>query len=256
MKTSGTGSPEDEHSGRTRVTPVFTWLREHGGSGWVMELLRLADGIQVPNSVGEVISLSVDPEREVLPSPQRLAWMIRNAHRLAPQDGRLWKEYQRRVIDNPGRDEALRRLDAGDPKGLSKELILEGSTHADCLIECTNAFVWIEGKRNDWLSPCIKWDVTRDQLARNVEAAWLLGGQAKKDFWLLICHEHELKHHEQELIDGYRAGTWKAGFPHLPPDTRSLFRKKIGTVKWQTIFIHWPALSEVMSQPTGVQDHE
>jgi hypothetical protein len=85
--------------------------------------------------------------------------MIRNAERLAPVDGRLWREYRRRVIDNPGRDEALGTLDAGDAKGLSKNLKLEGPTHADCLIECERAFVWIEGKRNDWLSPSIKWDV-------------------------------------------------------------------------------------------------
>jgi hypothetical protein len=145
-------------------------------------------------------------------------------------------------MDNSKRDEALQRLDIGDTTGLPKQLILEGSTHADCLIECTDAFVWIEGKRNDWLSPSIKWDVTRDQLARNLEAAWLLAQKANKDFWLLICHEHELKHHEQELIGGYRAGTWKAGFPHLSSDTRSLFRQKIGTVKWQTIFDRWPAI--------------
>ena len=80
-------------------------------------------------------------------------------------------------IDNAGKEEALRRLDDGDAKGLPKELKLEGSTHADCLIECQRAFVWIEGKRNDWLSPSTKWDVTRDQLARNLEAVWWLAGQ-------------------------------------------------------------------------------
>jgi len=249
MKSSRTAwAGMGQHSGRTRVTPVFTWLQAHGGSDWVTELLRLADGIQVTNSVGEVVKLSVESEpegngeQEVEPSPARLAWMIRNAHRLAPTDGRQWTRYRERVIDNPGRDEALRTLDAGDAKGLPKELKLEGSTHADCVIECERAFVWIEGKRNDWLSPSIKWDVTRDQLARNLEAVWQLAGQAKKDFWLLICHEHDLKHHEQELVDGYRAGTWKAGFPHLSEDTRLSFRQKIGTVRWQTIRRHWPAL--------------
>ena len=127
MKSSRTASAGvDQHSGRTRVTPVFTWLQAHGGSDWVTELLRLADGIQVTNSVGKVMSLCVGKEREVEPSPARLGWMIRNAHRLAPTDGRLWREYRRRVIDNPGRDEALRTLDAGDAKGLPKELKLEG----------------------------------------------------------------------------------------------------------------------------------
>jgi hypothetical protein len=243
--TAANVSDADQHSGRTRVTPVFTWLREHGGPDWVTELLRLADGIIVTGSVGDVLSLCVGEEREIPASPQRLAWMIRNAHRLAPTDGRLWREYRRRVIDNPDKDEALRKLDAGDASGLPKELKLEGSTHADCLIDCARAFIWIEGKRNDWLSPSIKWDVTRDQLARNVEAAWLLATEAKKDFWLLICHENELKHHEQELIDGYRAGTWKAGFPHLAAKTRSLFQQKIGTVTWQLILRRWPELAEV-----------
>jgi hypothetical protein len=218
------------------------WLQAHGGVGWAKELLRLADGIEVIESVGEVVSLSVGEERTVAPSAQRLAWMIRNAHKLAPADGRMWREYTRRVTDNPDKEEALRKLDAGDSKGIPAKLTLEGCTHADCIIECEKAFVWVEGKRNDWLSPNIKWDVTRDQLARNLEASWLLAGIAQKDFWVLICHEHELKHHEQELINGYRAGTWKAGFPHLSADTRAIFQKKIGTVTWQSIFDRWPAL--------------
>ena len=150
-----------------RVSPTFTWLRDHGGEDWVADLLRLADGITVNSNPGRLVSLEVGEgrEREVPPSPQRLAWMIRNAHRLAPVDGRRWQHYRRRVIDNPAREEALRRLDQGITAGIPKQLILEGPTHADCLIETEHAFVWIEGKRNDWLSPSIAWDVTRDQLA-------------------------------------------------------------------------------------------
>ena len=68
--------------------------------------------------------------------------------------------YQRRVIDNPRKDEVLRKLDSGHADGIPKTLKLEGSTRADCLIECERAFVWIEGKRDDWLSPSTKWDVT------------------------------------------------------------------------------------------------
>lgn len=234
---------QDQHSGRTRVSPVFGWLREHGGADWVTELLRLADGIELSDDVGRVIRLWVGKERTVGPSPERLAWMIRNAHKLAPADGRQWREYQRRVTDNPRKEEALRKLDAGHADGIPKELILEGSTHADCLIECEKAFVWIEGKRNDWLSPSTSWDVTRDQLARNLEALWQLASESQQDFWLLICHEHELKHHEQELIDGYRAGTWKAGFPHLQMDVRTIFQRKIGTVRWSTVFDHWHDLA-------------
>jgi hypothetical protein len=63
-------------------------------------------------------------------------------------------------------------------------LILEGPTSADWLIECERALIWIEGKRYDWLDPATTWDVARDQLARNVEAAWLLAQEQGKDYWV------------------------------------------------------------------------
>jgi hypothetical protein len=232
----------DEHSGRSRVTPAFTRLQANGGPAWAAELLRLADGIQAPADIGPIVSISIEKERTVPPGSERLAWMIRNAHLLSPVDGRRWREYRSRVIDNPRKEDALRKLDSGQTGGIDPKLKLEGPTHADCLIECTQAFVWIEGKRNDWLSPSIEWDVSRDQLARNLDAAWRLSKEEGKDFWLIICHERDLKHHERELVDGYRAGTWKAGFPHLTNEIRAQFMKKIGTLRWQQIFEHWPDL--------------
>ena len=74
-------------------------------------------------------------------------------------------------------------------------------------MECEHAFIWIEGKRFDWLSPSTTWDVSRDQLARNIEAVWTLASKAGKDYRLLICHEFDFKHHEMALLDGYRNGT-------------------------------------------------
>lgn len=233
----------DEHSGRTRVTPVFTWLRDNGGAEWVTELLGMSDGINAPLNTGRLIALQVGKEREVGPSALRISWMIRNAHRLAPMDGRNWRQNQQRVILNPDRDEVLRRLDAGVTHGVPSKLVLEGRTHADCVIETESAIVWIEGKRNDWLSSGTKWDLSRDQLARNLEAAWMLASAAGKNWWLLICHEHDLKHHEEHLIRGYRQGTWSAGLPHLPKRIREGFRDKIGTIRWQCIFDRWPAMA-------------
>lgn len=157
---------QDQHSGRTRVTPTFAWLRDHSGQDWVTEFLRLADGITAPADAGRLVSLCVGKEREVPANPVRLAWMIRNAAKLAPLDGRQWREYQLRVIDNPKTEAALAKLDAGVTTGIPRELILEGRTHADALIETEHSVVWIEGKRNDWLSPATTWDITRDQLAR------------------------------------------------------------------------------------------
>jgi hypothetical protein len=119
-------------------------------------------------------------------------------------------------------------------------MILEGATYADCLIETERAVVWIEGKRNDWLSPATRWDVSRDQLARNLEAAWIVATGKGKDWWLVICHEDQLKHHEEHLIDGYRRGVWSAGLPHLSEEVRMQFCTKIGTLRWSRIFDQWP----------------
>ncbi len=232
---------DDENSRRTRILPAFGWLRANAGENWATELLQLAEGITPSRDAGRVLSLECEAERAVKPSSVRLAWMIRNAHRLAPVNGRLWQEYQNRVIRNPAKEKALKRLDEGITAGIPAKLILEGATHADCLIECEHAVLWIEGKRNDWLAPAIKWDITRDQLARNLEAAWMLGSALQKDFWLVICHENDLKHHEERLIEGYRAGTWTAGLPHLQTSVREIFRTKIGTLRWETLFGRWPS---------------
>ena len=122
------------------------------------------------------------------------------------------------------------------------ELILEGPTSADCLIECERAFIWIEGKRFDWIDPAITWDVSRDQLARNVEAVWTLAKQAWKEYRLLICHEFPLKHHEVALLEGYRAGTWSAGMPHISAQDRRQFQERIGTLTWNEITRAWPEM--------------
>ena len=119
---------------------------------------------------------------------------------------------------------------------------LEGPTQADdCLIECANALIWIEGKRFDWLDPSTKWDVTRDQIARNIDALASRAGAAGKDYRLLICHEQPLKHHEKLLLAGYRSGTWPGGLPHGIDDTTpGFFAARIGTLTWSAIVRRWP----------------
>jgi len=234
----------DENSRRTRVKPTFSWLKDHAQHDWPARLLKLVDGLGVRAEPGGIIpdGLHFEPERRVSPSPRRLAWLVRNAERLSPRDGRNWRQYQRRVIKHPGRADALVKLDADDSHGIDRRLILEGKTCADCLIECEKSVIWIEGKRNDWLDYSTTWDVTRDQLARNLEAAWLYADG--KEFCLVICHEHPLKHHEQLLIDGYRHGTWAGGWPHLNADERKLLGSRIGTVTWSRLTTEWPDLKK------------
>ncbi len=232
-----------ESSKRTRVEPIFGWLRTHGGPDWPGELIRLAHGVE-PIDPGPIRDLALEDEAIVSPSPRRLAWMIENADRLAPWDGAAWREYRDRVLENPDRDQALAALARGE-SSIPRNLVLEGPTHADCLIECERCVIWVEGKRNDWLGTGTKWDVSRDQLARNAEAAWLSAQRSGiEESRLLICHEHELKHHERALLDGYRSGSWSAGWPHLAQETRDHLAARIGTVRWKEIVERWPSMAK------------
>jgi hypothetical protein len=235
----------DENSRRTRVQPVFGWLAAHGEPDWPARLVALADGLDDEGEVGPPLRLWLDPERSVEPSARRLAWMLENAERLAPRDGGRWREFEQRVITNPQRDAARRLLETGDTR-IPPRLKLEGATHADCLIETARAVIWIEGKRNDWLAPAITWDAVRDQLARNAEAAHLLAASLRKRSLVIVCHEHPLKHHEQALLDGYRAGTWSAGWPHLDEALRRRLGAAIGTVTWERLAAAWPPLAALL----------
>jgi hypothetical protein len=40
---------------------------------------------------------------------------------------------------------------------------------------------------------------------------------------MLLGHEGELKHHEIQLLDGHRHGSWSAGWPHISADQQSAF---------------------------------
>jgi hypothetical protein len=172
----------------------------------------------------------------------RLAWMITNVDKLVPRDGRRWDELRQRVLRQRGNiDAALTRLSVGDAR-IPRKLLFEGPTSTDCLIECEHALIWIEGKRFDWLDASTTWDVTRDQLARNVEAVWSLANGAGKDCRLLICHEHPLKHHEISLLEGYRHGTWAGGWPHVAEVQRRELAARIRTVTWGEIVGDWPGL--------------
>lgn len=206
----------------------------------------MVDGLDPTPDPGRLVGLDYLIEKRVPPSARRLAWMIRNVERLAPRDGRRWREYRARVLENREREASLQALDRGERKGVQRKLILEGETSADCLIECERMVIWIEGKRNDWLDYSTTWDVTRDQLARNAEAAWLYARGLGKDSCLIVCHEHPLKHHEGLLIEGYRRGTWTGGWPHLTDNERRLLGSRIGTLTWRAFGQQWPEIAKAL----------
>jgi hypothetical protein len=237
-------SRPDENSKRTRVEPVFAWLHEHGGNEWPARLIALAHGLEVRIEPGPLVGLRFEVEHTVAASPERLAWMLENVPTLIPRDGRRWAELQARVLRHPLRDEVVQRLRRGEAAGIPRELVLEGRTHADCLIECERAVVWVEGKRNDWLETSTTWDSARDQVARNLEAARSLARDLGKHYCVVVCYEDRLKAHEEQLIAGYRAGTWRGGLPHLDQGAREELGRRIGILRWREIVAEWPGLRE------------
>ena len=221
---------------------MFGWLKENAGNNWVDAFLKLASGLEFPRKAGLLQCIHLDPELKVPASSVRLEWMIRNTKLLAPTDGKRWQEYEKRLSNSKLTEAALLQLSLGNTKGVNKKLIFEGKTNADCVLECEHSIIWVEGKRFDWLTPSTTWDVHRDQLARNVEAAWILTKKKNKDFCVIICHEHALKHHERNLVEGYRNCTWAGGWPHVLSSQRRDFSKRIGTLTWQKIADYWPKM--------------
>jgi hypothetical protein len=213
----------DTNSKRTRVDPVFGYLQELDDPHWASRLLELAKGLEAAFEPGPFVTATL--EYPVPASRERLDWLVEHATELGHEDEKL-KEIATRVASS---DERLR--------------MLEGTTYADCLIECERAVVWVEGKRRDWLSPGTTWDPERDQLARNLEAAWITAvATDKADFCVLLCHETDLSTAEQTLVKGYRSGQLIGGMQHLDDETRREFSRRIGTVTWREIVETWPAL--------------
>lgn len=200
--------PGDMNSRITRVFPVFNWLWEHGGPDWPRELLKLAGDDELDPGDGPPV-VYLDPERRVPPSRERLAWMLEHHGELTAAGKKNAETLAQRTADQDAIDTALANADTE----LGKELTLEGYTSADCLIECDNVVIWIEGKRTNKLAKNTSYDGKRDQVARNLEAAHQVANG--KDFRVIVCFEEALEQYEQALIDGYRDGTLTDGLPRL-----------------------------------------
>src|SRR2546430_9241925 len=154
---------KQSNSKRSRVEPVFGWFEEQVDHTWPSRLVRLSSGLTDFPDPGVLQSLIFRKEVSVPPSTDRLGWMIENAELLAAHDGARWRELLERAHHSK-REKALESLRKGVRQNVPGKLILEGPTRADCVVECTRAVIWVEGKRYDWISPSTTWDVLRDQL--------------------------------------------------------------------------------------------
>jgi hypothetical protein len=201
----------------SRVQPIFKWLAENGEPTWPKALLSLAgDG----GDPGDVQKVHLDPEVRVPASAERREWMLRYAASLTAKGANS--------------DLLKKRIEDG-------ATTLEGQTSADCLIECEYMTIWIEGKRTDKLSPGIRFDDKRDQLARNLEAAWIRAGN-EKDFRVIVCSEQPLTGYEKDLVEAYRSGTLTKAVEHLEDATREMFQVRLLCLQWSQIADRWDGM--------------
>src|SRR5690348_12878837 len=110
------------NSGKTRVLPVFGWLRAHGEPGWPDTLLQLA-GLPSARPCRSIQTVDLEQEREVPASARRLAWMLQNLDSLAPADGSRWQELRSRTSDRAAVEQAIVALERGERSRVRRTLV-------------------------------------------------------------------------------------------------------------------------------------
>jgi len=242
----------------TRVRPVFNWFSKCGCLTWAQDLVNMAEGLNYRPICGAVIKVHYEKEWHVPASSIRLAWMMQHKSSLVLNNRRDIDELKARLADHTAVKVIINKLLSSiESVRLPPRYRLEGSTYADCLIECEKAIIWIEGKRFDRISFSTKWDKNRDQIARNLDALQRLAQKEGKDYCLIICHEHELDYREQNLVKGYRGGALLDGMPHLEEPVRRDLGLRIGMLTWQAISRKWkgirllPKLSDLDARDIG-----
>jgi len=114
-----------DNSKKTRVEPVFGWFEKQPDLSWPAQLLRLTEGLEGFQDPGILRALTFRKEVAVEASGPRLAWMIENAERLAPPNGRRWTTLRQRA-HHAKREKALEMLSTGSRKGVPAKWILKG----------------------------------------------------------------------------------------------------------------------------------
>lgn len=171
-------------SSRTRVQPVFDWLRERDATGrwWLKRLLALPSrpGLSAaPVDVGEPGDLlRFEYEARLAPPDSLLHWLIDNRIPDPPQD------YGSRSKDTIRKRKSLWRDLASAKDAAHRELVsrgyrenewyvFEGRTAVDLCLETRDLVVLIEGKRTEaGPTTSTTWMPVREQVLRNIDATW------------------------------------------------------------------------------------
>ena len=265
------------NSSLTRVRPFFGQLldRDPTGASWLSALLgdtvpdelRAAPG-RVQNELVEcrryrdrVLRASVWLprcfEHSIEPSRELLAWFLEApTERLkAPVQwtGNENTVRRRKALLDPEDPQHAEAIEAArtalarhGPSGSGRQWwAFEGFTEVDCLFHTDRLTLIVEGKRTEWLSGETEWLPARNQLARNLEAAFNAGEYA---YVLLVVEQPSPGLDVGKLV--------AAGCPHL--DAAALAetsRRFLGQRTWAELCkatdVDWRSLPEAIAVTPG-----
>ena len=249
----------EKDSSLTRVQPVFTSALAHDptGDSWLPQLLAAGRGGDLPERLldkpgrltAETVAKSASKKAElrcfeyqVPPDRRLLSWCIDNPEALsapALSDPPTDAEVKRRslICDEPlGSRAVLQQLTraavATEPIGQPAWWRFERATEVDCVLATDRLVLCIEGKRDERLSQRTEWLRGRNQVARNLEAAWRLAGGARA-FAVLVCVE---KKGDPLAEPAFVRDSLDLASAHLfPAEREALSRAYLGEASWEDV---------------------
>jgi len=183
------------------------------------------------------VSLPACFEYSLPPSERFLLWLIeRVGEECKPRKGlRQEQLIAGRRADLFGDDatlrqeaqrEAIRSLMLHGPRASRNQWwALEGFTSVDCYLETSDMVLLIEGKRTESVSLGTDWCATRNQIARNLEAA--RNAAQGRRYAVLLLGEQQTPVGREEIV---------AGLPHMTElESSFLSQHYLGCVTWQQV---------------------
>ncbi len=229
---------------------VFRTLSRLNAADWLPHIIAKASFIPI----AEPVEVQVELWKKAAPSRGRLLWLLEHLDELSYQDVRQTEKGQRRlarVSHELGRWRAA--IESGPPE--RGEGIFEGVTELDACLSTQDAVIVVEAKYKSDLSQRTAWDPQRDQIARCLDAALDLAGEARKPYFLLATDDYSHANLEtpamayETLLPRYRddAAFRAARLPHRSAEELARLDGRIGWLSWadlvDTVLDHSSAFS-------------
>lgn len=238
-------------SSLTRVQPAFTWLGNNGGPGWPSRLIHLASrGDRVRRLGLDDSPVNVEFEKPFRPPTTLLEYYLRHPERLRwPEGAKFCKETsaKRKALLEGNvavQREALGLLaECRSPS--AKWFVFEGTTMVDAVISTPSCMILVEGKRTEpGLTSKIEWDVEREQIYRNLDAAEACPTRPQNFLCLLVVSEGSRCERDAQALDA--AGSERAvrSMPYRAPEevSRVWDEHYAGWTTWEALMREWPLM--------------